>query len=94
MYYLKKRSGSKVCNAERIVRIFGLGAELLLSLYNNVSAVRMIKLIVVSLQRYVLDRKVTLRTLCTYDHYLRTLFMERRPDTRIIKSLQLHHSRE
>ena len=28
----KKRSDSKVCNAERIVQIFGLGAELQLSL--------------------------------------------------------------
>ena len=42
---------------------------------------RIIKLIVVSLQRCVLYRKVTLRTLCTYNQYLRTLFMERRPDT-------------
>ena len=50
------------------VRIFVLGAELQLSLYNNVSAVKISKMIVVSLKTFVLDRKVTLRTLCTYDH--------------------------
>ena len=35
-----------------------------------------------SLQRCVLDRKVTLQTLCTYDQYLRTLFMEWHPGTK------------
>ena len=35
-----------------------------------------------SLQRCVLDRKVTLRTLWAYNQYLRTLFMERRPGRR------------
>ena len=50
------------------VRIVVLGAELQLSLYNNVSAVKISKMIVVSLKTFVLDRKVTLRTLCTYDH--------------------------
>ena len=43
------------------------------------SALRIIKVIVVSLQRCVLDKKVTLRTVCGYDQYLRTLFMERHP---------------
>ena len=81
----KERTYSKVCNAERIVRIFGLGAELQLSLSNNVSAVRIIKMVVESLQRCFLDRKVTLRTLCTYDHHLRTLFMEWRPEALVMK---------
>ena len=61
------------------MRIFRLGAELQLSLYINVSALKMRKLIVVSLQRFVLDRKVTLRTIWTYEHHLRPLFMERHP---------------
>ena len=37
-------------------------------------------LIIGSLQSVLLDRKLTLRTLCTYDQYIRTLFMERRPE--------------
>ena len=61
------------------MRIFRLGAELQLSLYINVSAVKMRKLIVVSLQRFVLE-KVTLRTIWTYEHHLLPLFMERHPE--------------
>ena len=53
----KKRKYSKVSNDKKVVRIFGRGAELQLSLYNNASAVKIIKLILVSLQRIVLDRK-------------------------------------
>ena len=62
--------------AERIVKIFELGAKVQLSVYHDSSAVKSIKLIVVSLQKFVLDRNVTLRTLCTHDQYLQTLFME------------------
>ena len=72
-----KRTFSKDSNDEKIVKIFQLGAELQLSVYHNGSAVKIIKLIIVCLQRFVLNRKVTLRTVCTYDQYLRTLFMER-----------------
>ena len=79
MYYLEKRKQSKGSNAEKDVRISGLGAKLQSSLYNNVSAVKMGKLIVVSLQRFVLDRKVTLQTLWTYEHHLLPLFVERHP---------------
>ena len=45
---------------------------------------RIIKLVVVSLTGCVLDRKVTLRTLCTYDQHLRTLFIERCPDSKCL----------
>ena len=44
--------------------IFRLEPELQLSVCNDTSAVRIIKLIVVSLQRFVLDREMALRTLC------------------------------
>ena len=64
----RKRKHFKVSNAAKNVRIFRLGADFQLSLYINVSAVKMRKLIVVSLQRFVLDRKVTLRTIWTYKH--------------------------
>ena len=50
---------------------------------------RIVKLIVVSLQRCVLVRKMTLRTLCAYDQYLRTLFMERHPDVHYIPLLHV-----
>ena len=39
------------------VRIVILGAELQLSLYNNVSAVKISKMIVVSLKTFVLEEK-------------------------------------
>ena len=74
-----KRAFSKVSNAERVVKIFSLGAELRLSVYHNASTVKISKLIVVSLKRFVADRTMTLRTLCAYDQYLRTLFMELHP---------------
>ena len=81
---LLKRTYSKLSNAREIVRIFGLGAELQLYLHNNGITFRISKLIVGPIERFVVDRKVTLRTLCTYDHHLRTLFMEWRPDPHII----------
>ena len=56
----KEVKHSNVSNAEKTVRISRLGAELHLSLYDNVSALEFAKLIVVSLQKVVLDRKVTL----------------------------------
>ena len=80
MYYLKKRKHSKFSNAERIVRIFRLGGELQLCVHDNGITFRISKLIVGPIKRFVLDRKVTLRTLCTYEEYLRTLFMEPRPE--------------
>ena len=76
---MKKGKHSNVANAEESVRIFRLGAELQLSLNNNVSVGNISKLIVESLQRFVLDRKVAIRTPRTYNHYLRTLYMEQRP---------------
>ena len=76
----KERTYSKGCNAEKIVRIFGLGAKLQLFVYNNGIIFKISKLIVGHIQRFVLGRKVTLRTFCTYNPHLRTLFMERRPD--------------
>ena len=62
------------------MKIFRLGAKLQLFVYNNGITFKISKLIVGHIQRLVLGRKVTLRTFCTYDHHLRTLFMERRPD--------------
>ena len=32
------------------------------------------------LHRVILTAKVTLRTFCTYEHHLQTMFMERHPD--------------
>ena len=49
----KESKHSKVSNAEKNMRIFVLGAELQLSLYNNVSAVKISKMIVVSLKTFV-----------------------------------------
>ena len=66
---------SKFSNAGRIVKIFILGAELHLSVHNYVRTVRISKLIVAPLHRFVSDRKVTLQTFCTYNQYLLTLFM-------------------
>ena len=63
MYYLKKRKHSKLSNAERIVRIFRLGAELQLYVHDNGITFRNNKLIVGPIKRY-----------------LRTLFMEPRPE--------------
>ena len=83
-----KRTFSEDFNAERIVKIFQLGVELQLSVYHNGSAVKIIKLIVVCLQRFSLDRKVTLRTVCTYDQYLRTLVMEQHPEYTIFPNCQ------
>ena len=79
VYYYKKRTHSKLSNTERIVRIFRLEAELQSCVQNNGITFRIGKLIIDPIKRFVFDRKVTLRTLCTYDQYLRTLFMERRP---------------
>ena len=66
---------SKFSNAGRIVKTFILGAELQLSVHNYVRTVRISKLIVAPLQRFVSDRKVTLQTFCTYNQYILTLFM-------------------
>ena len=82
MYYLKKGKHSKVFNAERIVRIFILGKELQLFVYNNGSTFKISQLIIGPIQRFVLGRKVTLRTLWTYKHHLRLLFMEWHPETK------------
>ena len=79
--FRKKRSYSKVSNAQGIVKIFRLGAKLQLFIYNNGITFKISQLLIVGhIQRFVLGRKVTLRTLCTYDHLLRTFFMKRRPD--------------
>ena len=75
----KRRSYSKLSNADKIIRICRLGAELQIYEHNNCITFKISKLIVGPIKRYVLGRKVTLRTLCTYEHHLRTLFMERRP---------------
>ena len=80
MYYLRKGKHSKVFNAERIVRIFILGEELQLCVYNNGSTFKISQLIVGLIQRFVLGRKVTLRTLWTYEHHLRLLFIEWHPE--------------
>ena len=61
------------------MKIFRLAAKLQVFVYNNGITFKISKLIVGHIQRFVLGRKVTLRTLCAYDHYPRTLFMERRP---------------
>ena len=61
------------------MKIFRLGTKLQLFVYNNGTTFKISKLIVGHIQRFVLGRKVTLQTLCAYDHHLRTLFMERRP---------------
>ena len=58
------------------MRIFILGEELQLFEYNNGSTFKISQLIVGLIQRFVLGRKVTLRTLWTYEHHLRLLFME------------------
>ena len=60
------------------MKIFRLGEKLQLFVNNGITF-KISKLIVGHIQMFVLGRKVTLRTLCTYDHYLRTLFMVRRP---------------
>ena len=65
----EKKSYSNAFNAERIVKIFRLGAELQLCVHNNGITFR-ITLIVGPIKRFVLDRKVTLQTLCTYEHCL------------------------
>ena len=52
MYDSDKRASSAVSNADIIMRIFRLGAELQFSLYNNVSTFEIRKLFV---QRFVLD---------------------------------------
>ena len=63
------------------MKIFRLGAKLQLFVNNNGITFKISKLTVGHIQRFDLGRKVTLRTLCTYDHHLRTLFMERRPES-------------
>ena len=63
------------------MRIFKFGAELQIFVYNNGITFKISRLIVGLILRFVLDRKVTLRTICTYEQYLQTLFMERRPVT-------------
>ena len=52
------------------VIIFKLGAKLQLFVNNNGITFKISKLIVGAIQRFLLGRKVTLRTLCTYGHYL------------------------
>ena len=48
MYYFKKGKNSKVFNAERIVRIFIVGKELQLFVYNNGSTFKISQLILAS----------------------------------------------
>ena len=76
---LEKISYSEVFNAQGIVKIFRLEAKLQLFVYNNGITFKISELIVGHIQRLVLVGKVTLQTLCAYDHHLRTLFMERCP---------------
>ena len=55
------------------MRIFILGEELQLVVYNNASAFKISKLIVGSIQKNIVDRKVTLHaglTNTTYEQYL------------------------
>ena len=47
--------------------------------YDNGITFKISKVIVGPIKRFVLARKVTQRTLCSYEQYLRTLFMERHP---------------
>ena len=54
------------------MRIFKLGAELQLFVDNDGITFKITRLIVVLIQRFVLGRKVTLQTLCTYEQHLRT----------------------
>ena len=61
---------------KKSVKIFRLRAEIQSPVYHNDITATISNVIVGVVQRGCLDRKVTLRTLCTYDHYLRTLFME------------------
>ena len=63
---------------KEIVKIFRFGAKL--QLFVNSNGIKISKLIVGHIKMFVLGIKVTPGTLCTYDHYLRTLFMERCPD--------------
>ena len=77
MYYFKKGKHSKVFNAERIVRIFILGEELQLFVYNNCSTFKISQLIVGLIQRFVLGRKVTL--------YMNTLELRTPPTTFIME---------
>ena len=81
----EKRSYSKPSNAERIVKIFRLGAEIQLFVHNNGITIEISKLIVGYIQRFVLGRKVTLRTLWTYEHHLRTICMESHPDPKGVR---------
>ena len=64
------------------MKILGLEPELQLSLQNSTSALKMSKLIVVSLQRFVLDKSDPTNTL-DLQHHLRPLFMEWHPDVRM-----------
>ena len=70
MFDSENRAFCKLSNGERIVKIFRLEAALQLFVYQNASTVKISKVIVVPLQRLVLDRKMTLRTHCSYEHYL------------------------
>ena len=85
---LEKKSYSEVFNAQGIVKIFTLGAKLQPFVYDNGITFKISKLIVGHIQRFFLDTKVTLRTLCAYDHHLRTLFMERCPGVYHIHSIR------
>ena len=63
------------------MNIFRLTTKLQLFVYNNGITFKISKLIIGHIQRFVLGRKVTLQTLCTYNHHLQTLFMKRHPGT-------------
>ena len=61
------------------MKIFRLGAKLQIFVHNNGVTFKISQLTVGPIQRFVLGRKVTLRTLWTYKHYLRLLSMEWHP---------------
>ena len=67
------------------MKIFRLGAKLFV--YNNGTTFKISEFIVGHIQRFVLGSKVTLRTLWTYEHYLRPLFMEWHPGTNGVSGL-------
>ena len=58
----------------------GIFIALQLFIYNNVSTFKTSNLIVGSIQGFVLNRKLTLSTVCTYEQHLQTIFIELFPE--------------
>ena len=75
------RRHSKVFNADRTLKMLKLGAKLQPFVSHDARTNKMNKLYVVSLLTIDSNRKGTLQTQCTYEHQLRTKFMEWGPLT-------------